>query len=552
MPWYSIKGDKIYAESPDQAVAKHREQWAAKTAAEDMNWGEQALAGIGGGMLNAGTNIGNMLGLVSDEDVTSQSEAYGALGDTTAGMLGQIGGEVLATAPLGMGAGALAGRVLPGAARAAGLGSAARNAGIMATEGATEGAILAGPGQRGQGAVLGAGLGGTVSGIGSAAGRMVRGAPVDAQAQRLLDAGVDLTPGQVNPGGVMSQIEASMGGRQMAAGARQNAVDDTFRAILREASPTGQIDEAAHSLNNALDDVYQQFGQEYDKVRGFPISMANQTGGGRSLDDLIDGVVNRAPGVTDDARKAEQSWLQDLLSQTDIDRGMSGLRRKFNDPTLVDSGTILKMRSNLRTRIREKRLSGNTDYDVIRMLQSTEEQLTKMLDQLPGRNLKDLKAVDSKYGTYKLAEDILVKRGDTELTPNRMSQAVKQATESGQYARGGGRVRDLVSAGAEKLPQKIGATGAALFAPIAGGAIGAAAGGLTGEGNLGSGTAIGAAIPAALAAALSGTRGGRAAYRGATRGQRVLQRTLDGTKPALNYLNPAARAAAIAAGWRED
>ena len=556
MPWYSIKGDKIYAESPDQAVAKHREQWAAKTAAEDMNWGEQALAGIGGGMLNAGTNIGNMLGLVSDEDVTSQSEAYGALGDTTAGMLGQIGGEVLATAPLGMGAGALAGRVLPGAARAAGLGNAARNAAMMATEGATEGAILAGPDNRGAGAIMGGGMGGLFSGAGAVGSKLFRGARGTPEGQLLRDAGVDLTPGQFSgEKSLMGVMEESKGARELITPVRQNAVDDVFFKILEDGVPPNGTVNRSLELSDALDDVYKQFGEAYDAVRGFPVSLDGTiTRGTGMLDDEINALVARAPGLDDAARQRTGSWLENLMTRTNISRGSGRMRNQWNDPTLVDSGDLLKLRSEVRDRIRNVRRSASPDFDEITLLQSVEQRMTKTLEDIPTQARELLKATDAKYGQYKTAEEILARAGDAELTPAQISAGVRATAPSkGSYARGGGRSRDLSKAAKRALPFSSGKTGYSSALPTALGAAGALAGYITEDPTTALvGAGAGASIPRILTAALSTTRAGRRAYRGQNRVQGWGQYGLDKYAPAGNYLNPAVRAAAIAEGWRED
>ena len=529
---------------------------AAQAAAEDMSWGEQALAGIGGGMLNAGTNIGNMLGLVPDEDVTSQSEAYGALGDTTAGMLGQLGGEVLATAPLGVGAGSLVGRVLPGAARAAGLGNAARNAAMMATEGATEGAILAGPDNRGSGAILGGGMGGLFSGAGALGGKIIRGARGTPEGRLLRDAGVDVTPGQFSgEKSLMGVMEESKGARELITPTRQNAVDDVFFNILEEGVPPGGGVNRSLGLNDALDDVYKQFGEAYDAVRGFPVSLdGSLTRGTGMLDDEIMSLVARAPGLDDAARQRTGSWLENLMTRTNIARGKGRMRNQWNDPTLVDSGDLLKLRSEVRDRIRNARRSASPNFDEMDLLKSVEQRMTKTLEDIPAQARDLLKATDAQYGQYKTAEEILARAGDASLTPAQISAGVKATAPSrGNYARGGGRSRDLSRASKSALPFSSGKTGYSAALPSLLGGAGALAGYLTEDPTTALvGGAAGAAIPSILTAALSTTRAGRRAYRGQNVGQRVLQRTLDAYAPAGNYLNPAARAAAIAEGWRED
>ena len=132
------------------------------------------LEGMGAGFMDIGRSVGNMVGLVDDETVMDQRKIDEGLGGW--GKAGKITGELLATAPLGMGTGAAVGRgaaamgarrVLPKALAS----SLGRGVGRGAVEGATYGAIMADPNERGAGAVGGAAFGGALSGAGRALGK---------------------------------------------------------------------------------------------------------------------------------------------------------------------------------------------------------------------------------------------------------------------------------------------------------------------------------------------------------------------------------------------
>ena len=132
------------------------------------------LEGMGAGFMDVGRSVGNMAGLVDDETVMNQREIDKGLGGW--GKAGKIGGEILATAPLGMGVGAgvakgaaaMGARSMLPKAAAATLG---RGAGRGAVEGATYGAIMADPNERGGGALGGAAFGGALGAAGTALGK---------------------------------------------------------------------------------------------------------------------------------------------------------------------------------------------------------------------------------------------------------------------------------------------------------------------------------------------------------------------------------------------
>ena len=107
MPKFRIEGRVYDVPTPESAYALH-ENWKSGGEVTGVT-GESALsntlAGIGSGMVNVGRQVGNMLGIVDDEEIAKQAEMDKALLDTTAGKVGRFGGEVAATLPLGMGAG---------------------------------------------------------------------------------------------------------------------------------------------------------------------------------------------------------------------------------------------------------------------------------------------------------------------------------------------------------------------------------------------------------------------------------------------------------------
>lgn len=122
--------------------------------------------GIGRGFVNTGRQVGNILGLVSDEEMEDAAELDRDLMNTGMGITGDIIGSLAATAPVGgVVGGAAKGLQAAGTggrlARAADLAgrTLAHPAGRGAVEGAAYGSLYAGPGKRGEGATWGAGMG---------------------------------------------------------------------------------------------------------------------------------------------------------------------------------------------------------------------------------------------------------------------------------------------------------------------------------------------------------------------------------------------------------
>src|SRR5208282_6174487 len=140
---------------------------------------------------------------------------------------GTTAGQILGTIPT-----ASVGGEVPGA-----LGAAAK---LLGTAGA--GAETGAPGAKG--AAIGAALGAGTAGLGAGAGRLVKKF-VQPEAQRLMDAGVKLTPGQMK-GGAASSMEEKLSGTMPITGhlikkARDQSIHDWNTATLNRAlAPIGE------------------------------------------------------------------------------------------------------------------------------------------------------------------------------------------------------------------------------------------------------------------------------------------------------------------------
>lgn len=488
MQKYEIEGVIYEANSPDEAYAM-ADAADKPNVTDSMNAFELGLAGIGRGMHNLYQQGGNVLGLIPDSELEESARLDKALLDTTSGAIGSFVGETVSALPVGLGAGAAVskglGGVMPRLAPYLGFGA----------EGAAEGALLAGPDNRLEGAAIGSAISGGLGGL----GRVISGGATPTQsAQRLLDEGVDLTPGQMNPGGMMSAIEESAGSKfvPLIQDARNSAELGNFGAMVNQSLPPGGAPVDVSNVSTMADDLYKQFNTAYDEVKGFPVRMTG-------MEDQMLRRIDDAP-ITDDIVKSEGKWVRNALTKY--------------DPADADTADLIGLRSKIRTRIREK--YKKEDFDSVRMLEDVEDVVTERLDRsLPASIAKKLKETDSQYGKYKVIEDISYRVGDRgHPTPFLMSQAVKMAQQAkGGYARGGGGpLRELTRAGQDAFATGTPKTGMSLGIPLAAGAVGSVVGGpLAGIGGM--------AIPTALSAVMSGTKGGRNFYRGDTIFQKLMQ-----------------------------
>lgn len=486
-------------------------QAEAPSAVEGMTGPQRFAAGMGQGVTNLGRQLGNVLGMekYSDEALQEAAQRDKALLSTGAGKAGAFTGEVLATAPVGGVVGALGKTALRG-------GTAARLLTGAAGQGATEGALTAGPGNRGAGAAVGAASGVLLpKAVGGAAKLLGRGVRPTAPAKALLREGVDLTPGQMNPRSAFGQLEEAAtnvwGVGPLIQDAREAAMGDWRKAARAAALPPGARRETA---NGSLESVYQAYEPAYDVAKGFPTAprIMRTAGGDTPLASFpqVRGAFEAAardPNIrADDAtRRAAHKWLQNKLTQLP-GKGRTGT---------VDSADLLKLRSELRAEIRDAGKGQSPDMATVAILSQAERSITDALEsQLPRSATDALRATDMQYAQYKILEDAVRRSGDqiSGTTPSQLSAAVKAATPAGEYARGGGGpLRRLAASGKQVFDVRTPPTGARLA-------------------TLGTAAGLGMALPqvgipvAAAGLLAATTKSGRKMLAGGTKAQRAAQR----------------------------
>lgn len=465
-------------------------------------------SGVGQGMYNVARHAGNLVGVVSDEDIADAKQRDAALLDTTGGKIGSFVGESAAYAPLGMGVAGAVGRAGQAGARLVG-----NTIGRGVTEGAAQGALMADPGERGAGAILGGAVGGALPAAFQGYKGITRGVAPTKEAAYLMSRGVDLSPGQMNPNSALGQIEESARALPIVGqvvDAARNRGSDQFRRLVAEESlaPGARLRTNSSDPVDLAADVYQGFGQAYAPGKGYPVGakIMSATGPDVPLTKAFDAV----------GKKARTGLLEpERLNAVAVAKGqLNEVIKQARQGGGLDSADLLNLRSMIREQVRAAdttSMAGRATRDLYRDI---EARITQALEsQLPPDAIKAIRAADAQYGKYKVLEDATSRGGTkvTGMTAYDLAQAVKQSTPKGSYARGGGGdMRQLADAGVETFTARQPMTGrqaVTLGAPIAA---------LTAAGGAPAVAAAGAGL-----AGLIGTQTGRRIAAGRTKAQQL-------------------------------
>ena len=406
-------------------------QVIAKQMVDDMSTAERAMFGVGSGVTNVAQNIGNIFGLVEDETVRETRALTQPLRETTAGRIGEFGGELVTSLIPAAGAARFIGaaaKVLPALSRAPAL---ARSIGVGATEGAVQGAVTAGPGDRGEAAYLGAATGGLFPAVGAAYRSARAGVRPTPAARALTQQGVELTPGQMNPRGILGQLEEVTEALPFVGptvrGAREESWRQTKKLVAKNAAPPGFQSVIPDNQNKAVDALRKGYNEAYKIVEGIDVTPFGLSTGFKQA------VRDRSTLVKKDDVGSVARFLNNELSAIQ-GRG------------IIKSEDLLRIRSNIREQLRARDISSGAE----RLLINAEKSVTDSLDsQLPADAMSALKAIDNQYAKFVVFRRAVEKGKESDFTPNQLSLAVKEATDAGEYAAGGGRLREISNPAAD-------------------------------------------------------------------------------------------------------
>lgn len=277
--------------------------------------------------------------------------------------------------------------------------------------------------------------------------------------QRLRSQGADITPGMAKPGGIANALETTFQ-RVPVAGelireARRAGNEGIQKVVMEQAAAPGATIKPG-SPSEMLTQAYESFEPLYKQAKGFPVT-------GVPLENAFKlAAKDRKVQATDSTRATTADWLDNKLTE---------LQPKPGKP--LDSGQLIDLRSDLRLQIRKNRLSGDpAKMDSADLMANAERAVTQTLEaQLPAQAVATLRAADQRYGVYKIVENAVAKAKDNPagFSAENLSQAIKEATDKGSYARGGGRLRQLAQDW--KTTAGGGAPQTGIVAPVIGGAL---------------------------------------------------------------------------------
>lgn len=373
---------------------------------------------------------------------------------TGAGRGGSMLGETAALIPLTLGAGGALGATSAGA-RIIG-NPIARGA----FEGALQGGVMGDPGERAQGAMVGAFTGGALPATLSAGQKLAYGLNRTPEAQQLMDQGVRLTPGQMNPEGVWNKVEENVRGFPFVGNvvekARMRAQTDFQRGVIEEASAPGyQLQSSSTDPNKLFQEAQDSYKPLYQAASGYDVKplvpSRNQTLA-RALQQVAN---NKGVGAGADIRQNAQDFLHGRLEA-------------INEKAQVAGGWKSEHLIELRSEINEEIRNAGQDQagkKYAQLLRAGRDQITDSINsQIPPDASAALQTANDAYPKLAIIRDAIKRGGDQAqgFTPAQLSQAVRQAADNNEYARGGGLMRDWSSAGRDIFTERNPKTGHAL------------------------------------------------------------------------------------------
>lgn len=194
------------------------------------------------------------------------------------------------------------------------------------------------------------------------------------------------------------------------------------RAVIQKVAPDG-VTVSLADTDKMLSQAYRGFDAAYAPARGHPIPI------GDLGKDISKAIASPDVFAGDVARKTTRAWVNSQLQ---------GMLKRAEGGT-ANSDDLLELRSAIRNRQRMLAKHSDADSDQAReLLDSVEYAITSRIESgLPSDSLVALQAADSRYRMYKVVEDAVYRSGDVQLTPQKLSSAIRINSEQrGLYARG--------------------------------------------------------------------------------------------------------------------
>lgn len=367
---------------------------------EGMTGMEKFKSGIGQGMTHVARSLGNLAGLISEEDMDEALALDSSLLQTGAGLAGSITGQVAATLPIGGGVGAAA-KGLTAARSASMVGRGANMLGKAlaspvgrgTVEGGLTGAILAEHDDRAYMGGFGAGLGGSFGGLGKAMGYAWRNFKLPwVNLSKEASKHMETTGGGFIPlshslpeGGIMKMFYESVLGNMPGAtgkirGQFRNALDD-FRRVASEMThpPTAQV----------YDDALQRM-VPLEFAPGTPMTTIF-----KQLDDYWDNAFDAAKRADVDVG----AWRLPATVQSTVDDLSGGMFPQLSGK--VKGGQLLDLRNGLNRVMADLDPTQPLNQSIRGQYKAVIKQIDEMMERsLPRDIWDDLAAKRPYYKSY--------------------------------------------------------------------------------------------------------------------------------------------------------
>jgi hypothetical protein len=506
-----------------EAYAYQSRMSGADNPAAGMSRVGQFGAGVAADTLNTVDRLRNLVGNLPDQALAERETMRAPALRTGMGPIGALSGTAVST-------------MIPAEAATAGI-ARLGELGLKlmshpalrgAVQGAVQGALHAEPGQRTQDALTGALFGTAVPVVGAIGSRIAQGArrvPEATQLMQSMPPGT-LTPGLMNPEGLISHFEQLPGVRWLYRRPREQALKEINRiAAQRVAMPGQPITIPATGGAQIKTDMVRQaedsFAPYYDQAKGFPVSpkIMNATAPDVPLSDALTSAA-KMPGAGRAQRVQADAWLQEQL-QNRLDAAHAAGRP-------LDSADLMDFRSDVRAQRMNYEDMGTPEAENLsRIYDRANDHISAALySQIPDKARLAVQAADARYGAFTvLRKASKLSKDQPLIAPAKYSEAVASKMPEGAYARGQDITRQQI--GGQEVPntglRDLAQQASVLFKedPLMRTGASNIPGGLLG---LATHKAPVLTVPAAAGSALLGlTRTGRRLAQGATAPQYALQ-----------------------------
>lgn len=411
---------------------------------DGMSTFDKVAAGVGGSLVNTARGIGQMFGMVSQEEIDEAAKRDKPLMDTTAGSVGNIGGQVVQIALPAAGAAKVVqavgagGKLLAGGAKGAIARAGASGAAYAGTQpvltGETRGGNMA------VGGFAGAGGQGFVSGLAALAKPAISNLSpaVAALAAKAEAAGIPIRMDQLSDSRFVKTLASTLERLPFtgAGASRTNQQQSFNRAVSRT---------FGDDVPNVTQDVYAgakaRIGGEFERL-----SAQNSLGVGDDLLGKLATLQDEAQRFgTNDTARAVGSAIDELLSKADAAGNVPGKAYQALDSKLG-------------------KLTKSGDEKAMFLGQVREAVRGAMDDSISASDKEAWKTARTQYRNLKTIRDLVAKEGaDGNISPAQLagrinsSQAGKESMAMGK----GGELGDLARIGRQFVRDPIPDSGTA-------------------------------------------------------------------------------------------